>query len=43
METFLKISMYSAFVLSGLGGVAVALVLLGKFLNDVTYDPDKEH
>ena len=43
METFLAIMMYSTFVLSGLGAVAVALVLLGKFLNDVTFDPDAEH
>lgn len=42
METFLKIMMYSAFVLSGLSAVAVTLVLLAKFLKDVTYDPDAE-
>ena len=43
METFLAIGMYSVVVLSGLSVVAFALVLLGKFLNDVTYDPDTEH
>ena len=43
METFLAISMYSAFVLSGLGAVAVVFVLLAKFLKDATYDPDADH
>ena len=43
METFLAISMYSAFVLSGLSAVAVVLILLAKFLKDATYDPDADH
>lgn len=43
METFLAISMYSAFVLGGLSVVAFAFVLLAKFLNDITYDPDADH
>ena len=40
MDTFLEIMMYSAFVLGGLATVAAVFVLLGKFLSDITHDPD---
>ena len=43
METFLEIAMYSTFVLSGLTIVAGAFALLGKFLSDITHDPDAGH
>lgn len=43
IETFFSIMMYSGFVLGGLTAVAVTFVLLAKFLNDITIDPDAGH
>ena len=43
MDTFLRIGMFSLFVLSGLSALAFSLVMLGKFFSDITYDPDAEH
>ena len=43
MQTFLDITLYASLVLVGLSVLALALVLLGKFLTDNTYDPEREH
>lgn len=43
METFFSIMMYSGFVLGGLTTVAVVFVLLAKFLDSITHDPDAGH
>lgn len=40
MDTFLEIMMYSAFVFGGLSAVAAVFALMGKFLSDITHDPD---
>lgn len=42
METFLKIMLYAGLVMVGLTTLAFAMVMLGKFLRDNTYDPEAD-
>lgn len=43
MSTFLEIMRNSGLVLAGLTAAAIIFALLGKFLTDISHDPDSEH